>query len=118
MPSPLPLPDWLPWWVHLAILLALLFVALMLVMMPFSVFGTKTRLEAIEARLDEIQGEIRSLALRLPEAVPGDDDDEFGPMSRATRRMANARPPIPPAPTYGARAAAPSRPARTEPRLY
>ncbi len=112
MTSPLPLPDWLPWWVHLAILLALLFVALMFVMMPFSVFGTKARLEAIEARLDEIQGEIRSLALRLPEATPMEADDDLRPRSRI-----GSRPPIPPAPLHASRGET-GRPARTEPRLY
>jgi len=111
MTSPLPLPDWAPWWVHLAILLALLFVALMFALMPFSVFGVKARLEAIEARLDEIQAEIRSLALRMPES-PVEDDREMEYRSRGGRR----RPPIPPAPLQPTRRT-PSRPARTEPRL-
>ena len=39
-------------------------------MMPFSVFGLKSRLDAIEAQLDDVQQEIRSLALRLPEPAP------------------------------------------------
>ena len=104
----------MPWWVHLAILLALLFVALMFVLMPFSVFGTKSRLEGIEARLDEIQGEIRSLALRLPE--PSEAEEEPLPMSRS-----GFRPPIPPAPSHaprGAPGSTPARTGRTEPRLY
>lgn len=109
MTSPLPLPDWVPWWVHLALLLALLFVALMFALMPFSVFGTKSRLEAIEARLDEIQGEIRSLSLRLPEPSLADEDE-----LRSAPRV-GLRPPIPPAPSAKA---APARTARTEPRLY
>ncbi len=113
MSSPLPLPDWLPWWVHLAIMLALLFVALMFVMMPFSVFGTKSRLEMIEARLDEIQGEIRSLALRLPEDLPAGPDEDLHPRTRIP-----SRPPIPPAPKQGGRSSDPGRPTRTEPRLY
>ena len=64
----------------------------MYVLMPFSVFGVKARLEAIDARLDEIQGEIRSLALRLPEPSV-DEYDEPRPSPRA-----GLRPPIPPAP--------------------
>ena len=110
MTSPLPLPDWVPYWVHLAILLALLFVALMVVLMPFSVFGIKSRLEAIEIRLDEIQAEIRSLALRLPEQDGGDDDDMRRPRSRYQG------PPIPPAPLQARRDAKSG--SRTEPRLY
>ena len=112
MTSPLPLPDWVPWWVHLAVLLALLFIAVMFALMPFSVFGTKSRLEAIEIRLDEIQAEIRSLALRLPEASLADEDPPGGYRVREGRRA----PPIPPAPLMPQRRE-PGRPSRTEPRL-
>ncbi|GAC1343941.1 MAG: hypothetical protein NVSMB18_20660 [Acetobacteraceae bacterium] len=122
MTSPLPLPDWVPWWMHIAILLAVLLFGLMFVLMPFSVFGVKARLEAIDARLDEIQGEIRSLSLRLPE--PGASDfDDIPFVTRSGRR-----PPIPPAPvvpTLVPSAQVPSgrgpqgpQGGRTEPRLY
>ena len=106
MTSPLPLPEWVPWWVHLVLILAILLFGLLFLMMPFSVFGVKARLEGVEALLYEIQGEIRSLALRLPELPPEMDEAD-----------AYARPPIPPAP----RRAAPRivrPPGRTEPRLY
>ena len=112
MISPLPLPDWVPWWVHMAILLALLFVAIMFALMPFSVFGTKSRLEAIDIRLDEIQAEIRSLALRLPE-LGTDDDGHAGPRTRDRSWL----PPIPPPPSSPSRRD-PARPTRTEPKLY
>lgn len=111
MTSPLPLPEWVPWWVHLVILIAALLFALLFLMMPFSVFGTKARLEGIEARLDEIQGEIRSLSLRLPEPL-GLEDSYVAP---ATDRLAG-RPPIPPAarrPEQGRRPPG----GRSEPRL-
>lgn len=110
MTSPLPLPDWVPWWVHLALLLILLLFALLFMLMPFSVVGVKGRLEAIDARLDEIQGEIRSLSMRLPEAAADLDED-----LSAVRRYALSRPPIPPAPYTPPPSA---RPGRTEPRLY
>jgi hypothetical protein len=94
------LPDWLPWWVPLALLVPALLWALSFLFMPFSVFGVKSRLELIEARLDEIQNEIRHVALRLPAGVgPGPDyDDVYPPRMqepRADRVM--SRPPIPPA---------------------
>ena len=111
MTSPLPLPDWVPWWVHLAIILVVLLFGLLFLLMPFSVFGTKTRLEGIEARLDEIQGEIRTLALRLPEPTE-DDPYQYDPYQYDP---GNDRPPIPP------RRAEPRivrPPGRTEPRLY
>ena len=117
MISILPLPEWVPLWVHAAILCAAGVVGLAFLMLPFSVFGTKARLEAIEARLDEIQGEIRSLALRLPEQAAAPDGPDAG--------YAPARPPIPPAPLLpGPRErpvpdpVLPRRSGRTEPRLY
>ncbi len=59
------------------LLVPALLYALAFLFMPFSVLGVKGRLDAIEARLDEIQGEIRSLALRLPESVHATDYDEI-----------------------------------------
>jgi hypothetical protein len=93
MSSPFSLPDWVPWWAQLLLLIVAILFLLALFLMPFSVFGLKSRLETIEARLDEIQGEIRVLALRLPEpgsrAVP-EPAEAFG-------RAAPSRPPVPPA---------------------
>lgn len=113
MISPLPLPDWVPWWVHLAILLALLFVVIMFALMPFSVFGTKSRLEALDMRLDEIQAEIRSLAVRLPDVAADDEDGSTGLRSRGRSWL----PPIPPAPLQPARRDS-GKATRTEPKLY
>jgi len=131
MTSPLPLPDWVPWWVHLAILIAMLLFGLMFLLMPFAVFGVKGRLELLDARLDEIQGEIRSLSLRLPEQGQEDAMSLGGrprfaspASSTASGRYAGPgdyedygrqRPPIPPAPQDRGSSPAPSR---TEPRLY
>ena len=121
MISSLPFPDWVPWWVHLVVMIALLLFALLFLLMPFSVFGVKARLEAMEARLDEIQGEIRSLSLRLPEPSVAELDDYAAPMQAV--RQAGLRPPIPPAPLSPETArdrssAPPPRASRTEPRLY
>jgi len=102
MTLPFILPDWLPWWVPIVLLVPALLYALAFLFMPFSVIGVKSRLEVIEARLDEIQGEIRHLALRLPETVRVSDYDEiFAPEPADTSRRASppviTRPPIPPA---------------------
>lgn len=67
MQLPFNLPDWAPPWVAFALIVVGGLLMLAFLLMPFSVFGLKGRLEGVEARLDEIQGEIRSLALRLPE---------------------------------------------------
>jgi hypothetical protein len=100
MSLPFTLPDWVPWWVPLVLLLPALLYALAFLFMPFSVIGVKARLEGLEARLDEIQNEIRHLSLRLP--PPGrqsDFDDGYvaQPPPRRAEPAAN-RPPIPPAP--------------------
>ena len=97
------LPDWLPWWVPIVVLVPALFYILAFLFMPFAVFGVKGWLEAVEARLDEIQGEIRSLALRMPEPVHHARYDETiyaPPMDSPPRSRSEpviARPPIPPA---------------------
>jgi len=68
----------LPDWSGLVVLVLLGLVGLAYLLMPFSVFGLKGRLEAVEAQLDEIQAEIRSLAQRMPEPsrrrTPVEDD--------------------------------------------
>jgi hypothetical protein len=102
MLSQLSLPDWLPWWVPIALLVPALLYGLLFLYMPFGVMGLKGRLEAIEARLDEIQGEIRSLALRMPEPLPRAHFDEAyapPPPEAPVRRseVPSVRPPIPPA---------------------
>ena len=116
------LPDWAPWWAQLALLVVGLLFALCFLLMPFSVFGVKGRLDGLEARLDEIQGEIRSLALRLPEPMSGYDTDYVlpSPQRGEGARPLSARPPIPPPPREGhmPRRGPDDRPARNEPRLY
>ena len=101
MTLPFALPDWLPWWVPILLLVPALLYALAFLFMPFSVIGVKSRLEVIEARLDEIQGEIRHLSLRLPEVSSAPDYDEiYAPEPRAEASRARpviTRPPIPPA---------------------
>ena len=57
----------LPAWSGLAVLLVLALFALAWLCMPFAVFGLKSRMEMLEAQLEDIQGEIRALAMRLAE---------------------------------------------------
>src|SRR2546430_5265826 len=102
MTLPFTLPDWLPWWLPIVLLVPALLYALAFLFMPFSVIGVKSRLEVIEARLDEIQGEIRHLALRLPEMgrATADYDEIYAPEPAEPPRRAGpviTRPPIPPA---------------------
>ncbi len=101
MNLPVTLPDWLPWWVPLLLLVPAVLWGLAFLLLPFSVIGLKGRLEMIEARLDEIQGEIRSLTHRLPEPIRQSSyDDVYAPPGMTPRRDEPpmvSRPPIPPA---------------------
>ncbi|WP_372618598.1 hypothetical protein [Falsiroseomonas sp.] len=110
----------LPDWAGLVVLLVLLLVALAYLLMPFSVFGVKGRLDAIEAQLDEIQAELRTLALRLPEPGRGRrppvEEDWAQPVQPP--RRAEAEPPSRAAPPVPPPAAWPeTRGGRAEPRV-
>ena len=58
----------MPEWTGLIALLVLLLLALCLLVMPFSVFGLKGRLDSIEAQLDDLRAELRVIAARQPDA--------------------------------------------------
>ncbi|HQT78958.1 MAG: hypothetical protein B7Z80_26515 [Rhodospirillales bacterium 20-64-7] len=100
MSMPFALPDWVPWWVPFVLIVPALLYALAFLFMPFSVLGTKARLEFIEARLDEIHQEIRYLSARLPAGRQElDFEDVYAPLPAQPSRREPAvsdRPPIPP----------------------
>ena len=108
MAVPSLLPDWLPPWLQLAMLVVVLLIVLLFLAVPFSVIGLKGRLDSIEARLDEVHGEIRSLNLRLPEEGETSYRSGWAPPERLA-----PRPPIPPS----TRGRGDDRPPRSEPRL-
>ena len=99
MTLPFDFPDWMPWWLQLLVVVVGALVALALAMMPFSVFGVKSRLETIETQLDEVQAELRALVMRLPE--PGREPYDAPALLRAAAPREPPRPaappPIPPA---------------------
>jgi len=114
MPFPIPWPDWMPAWATIALLALALLYLLVFLMMPFSVFGLKSRIDRIELLLEDLQSEVRQLSLRLPEI-----DSQTG--SYATRPPIGpvARPPPDdePAEEPPRANAARARQSRTEPRL-
>lgn len=101
MSLPFDIPAWLPWWVPLVLLVPALLWILAFLLVPFSVIGLKSRLDGMEARLDELHAEVRTLSLRLPETVQAVDFDElYTPPEQAEpvrRAPVIKRPPIPPA---------------------
>ena len=129
MTLPFSLPDWLPWWVPLVLLIPALLYGLAFLFMPFSVIGVKSRLDMLDARLDEIQNEVRHLALRLPEAGAAVDFEDIyqpEPAEPERRTPIVTRPPVPPAAHELERGvrdadrdepASRTRPVRREPRL-
>jgi hypothetical protein len=117
----------MPEWTGLLILVVGLLCAAAFLLMPFSVFGVKARLEAIEVQLDEIQAEIRSLALRLgepdlPPRAPIVEDYIEPPASYAVSQGRDQPPrivpPVPPPPIFPEARPVRNAPSpRAEPRL-
>ena len=126
MALPFTLPDWAPPWASFVIVSVAVLFLLAFLLMPFSVFGLKGRLDALDARLDDIQNDIRSLALRVPDVrrVEYDAESELPLPPRAIRQETVARSPLPPRPAPPDspppppnRRVAPDRALRSEPRL-
>jgi hypothetical protein len=113
----------LPEWTGLVALLLLLLVGLAYLLMPFAVFGVKGRLDVIEAQLDDIQAEIRGLALRIGDAprrsVVSSDEWMDAPVARRAATMEEPPPPrsAPPVPPPAAWPESGGRAGRAEPRL-
>ena len=91
----------LPEWTGIAALVVLLFFGLCLLVMPFSVFGVKGRLDAIEGQLDELRAEVRALAGRLhdgpirpppPDEAPPPPIPQAPPAARAEPKISWPRP--------------------------
>ncbi|PZW43626.1 hypothetical protein C8P66_11591 [Humitalea rosea] len=108
----------LPDWSGLVLLGMLAVFGAAFLLMPFSVFGLKGRLEILEAQLDEIQAELRTLSVREQPQGRRISPDEgwaeppIGPrIARTEAEAPSPAPPIPPPPAW------PSARGRTEPRI-
>lgn len=102
MELPFAFPDWVPWWVQTLLVVAGGLFALAFLLMPFAVFGVKSRLDSLELHLEELGVELRSLSLRLPDrGVSRDvatDWTDPSPEPATSHDALPSRPPIPPAP--------------------
>ena len=119
----MPLGEWaaalaipgLPAWSGVVVLALLAIVALAYLLMPFSVFGLKGRLDRMEAQIEELTGELRSLTQRLAiggRSGPASDDWTPHPAAPVVTPRDLPPPsriaPVPPPPARGD---------RSEPRL-
>jgi hypothetical protein len=93
MNLPLMLPAWIPGWVVLILALPVLLYVLAFLLMPFSVFGVKARIESLETQIDSLHEELRTMAMRasgiLPpsstELEPYEDVPNFGRLKKSQR---------------------------------
>jgi len=137
MSLPFSIPPWMPGWLFLLLALPALLYVLVFAMMPFSVFGVKARIEALEAQVDSMHEELRMMAMRaagvLPPVAPKletyEEPANFGRLRKPQRAEPEPAPPPTPIRQVGLSApvrdrfppapqSPPMRPARrTEPRL-
>jgi hypothetical protein len=118
MNLPLMLPAWIPGWVVLLLALPVLLYVLAFLLMPFSVFGVKARIESLEAQIDSLHEDLRTMAMRASGILPPssteldtyEDVPNFGRLKKSQRFYAEpavepvmtpptVRPVVPPAPT-------------------
>ncbi|MDI2090745.1 hypothetical protein [Commensalibacter oyaizuii] len=67
-------PEWIPWWLQLTIVGIIVIFGICFLLMPFSVFGVKSRLTYIDHQMEDIQAQLRVLLKRMPD---GRDRMEF-----------------------------------------
>ena len=117
------LPEWVPSWVQLVLLVLVVLVAGAYALMPFSVFGIKARLDALDDRLDALQSDLRALTNRLPDpemrnpaAWRRGAPEEDGLSAPSPMRRDRPPPPVP-EPAAPPVVATPPKPRRSEPQL-
>ncbi|CAP57118.1 hypothetical protein [Gluconacetobacter diazotrophicus] len=67
---PFPFSDWMPWWLQLTLLILGTLFAFVWLLMPFAVFGVKGRLDALALQIEDLQAELRVLAVPPEERRP------------------------------------------------
>lgn len=61
-------PEWMPLWFQLIIVGIVVIFGLCFLLMPFSVFGLKSRLTYLDHQMEDIQSQLRVLLKRVPDA--------------------------------------------------
>lgn len=63
-------PEWMPPWAQAALLVGGILFALVWLLVPFAVFGVKGRLDNLAVQLDDLQAQLRVMAMGLNSAPP------------------------------------------------
>ncbi|ETD00011.1 MULTISPECIES: hypothetical protein [Asaia] len=95
----------LPLWMQFLAGFILLGLGLMFILMPFSIFGVKPRLEEVELQLNEVRAELRIIAMRLAQGAgeTGPSGEPiYAPPRRAAASAGQAEPPLRPTETMRA----------------
>jgi hypothetical protein len=126
----LSLPDWAPGWLGPVLMILGALFALAFLLMPFTVFSLKSRLDQIEMKLDELHAEFQSMTVAEPRTVrapppawpePAAESDRYPvhpPIPPMVPRGAAVRPPEPPPEPRRDPYRDQLRPTRSEPKLH
>src|SRR5271155_3310342 len=90
---PFALPDWMPAWMFLLLAVPVMLYLLAFLLMPFSVFGVKARIEALEAQIESLHEDLRTMSMRSSGGLPPsatnfdkyDDVPNFGRLKNSQR---------------------------------
>ena len=112
----LSLPDWAPGWLGpVLVILGALF-ALAFLLMPFTVFSLKSRLEQIELKLEDLHADLRAIVAPNQAGATRSHYASPEPAQPQADRYP-VHPPIPPAPARYQADRAPPPPARAPDRV-
>lgn len=88
-------PEWMPLWGQLLVLAVGIVFGLAFMMMPFAVFGVKSRLAELSLQLEELQAEMRSRAMQGNAAATGwTNGTAEGPLPLARREEGKDNRPV------------------------
>ena len=85
-------PEWMPLWGQLLVLAVGIVFGLAFMMMPFAVFGVKSRLAELSLQLEELQAELRARAMQGNAAPAGYGGVAEAPLPFARRTGSEDRP--------------------------
>ena len=87
-------PEWVPLWGQLLVLAVGIVFGLAFMMMPFAVFGVKSRLAELSLQLEELQAELRARAMQGNVAPAGYANDVVEAPLPFTRRAERKEGPV------------------------